>query len=154
MYSYVGNWTVKYQFITRPIYYFEELLKNCFCVSQTYRISTARKEKAGSRLVFRQIEPNCPLSYSTVPVLQLRDARAGLPIAVYARVQCRDPKQGRKRFNSMVKTIHSSYLPAIYLWSQSPQRLWNYGIPKHHIQYNTLPKHHIQYNTVNTLPKG
>ena len=26
------------------------------------------------------------------------------------------PKQGRKRFNSIVKTIHFSYLPISYLW--------------------------------------
>ena len=41
--------------------------------------------------------------------------QAGSPIAVYARIQCRGPKQGRKRFNYIVKTIHFSYLPIIYL---------------------------------------
>ena len=42
--------------------------------------------------------------------------RAGSSIAVYTPVQCRDPKQGRKRFNNIVKTIHSPYLPIVYLW--------------------------------------
>ena len=74
----------------------------------------------GGRHFFHQIEPNWPLpySYSTVPVPQLRDARSAgwvTYIAVYVRVQCRDPKQGRKWINSIVKTIHSSYLPVIYL---------------------------------------
>ena len=42
-----------------------------------YRISTARKEKAGSQLVFSLIEPNWPLPYCTVyvPAAGLRDAR-------------------------------------------------------------------------------
>ena len=39
-----------------------------------------------------------------------------MPIAVYAQVQnAESPKQGRKRLNSIVKTIHYSYIPIIYL---------------------------------------
>ena len=44
--------------------------------------------------------------------------RAGSPIAVYARVQCRDPYRAW-RFNSTVKTIYSYYLPIIYLCSHA-----------------------------------
>ena len=44
-------------------------------VAWTHGISTARKEKAGSGLVFSLIEPNWPLPCSTVPVPRLRDAR-------------------------------------------------------------------------------
>ena len=42
---------------------------------KSHRISTARKVKAGSRLVFSLIEPKWPLPYCTVPVPLLRDAR-------------------------------------------------------------------------------
>ena len=41
--------------------------------------------------------------------------RVGSPIAVFARVQYPLPKQGMKRFNYIVKTIHSSYFTVIYL---------------------------------------
>ena len=43
--------------------------------------------------------------------------QAGSPIAVYMRkYNAQSQKQGRKRFNYIVKTIHFSYLPIIYLW--------------------------------------
>ena len=43
---------------------------------------------------------------------------AGSPIAVYARVQCREPKTGQEKVQLLyiAKTIHFSYLPIIYLW--------------------------------------
>ena len=44
-------------------------------ICYSHRISTARKEMAGCRLVFSLIESNWPLPYSTVPVPLLRDAR-------------------------------------------------------------------------------
>ena len=85
-----------------------------------HRISKAIKVKGGGRRrhFFHQIEPNWPLPYSTGQYHSwgMSGRRAGSPIAVFARVQCLDPKQGRKRFNSIVKTIHASYLLTIYLW--------------------------------------
>ena len=44
-------------------------------VSNTHRISAARKEKGWGLHFFHQIEPNWPLPYSTVPVPRLRKAR-------------------------------------------------------------------------------
>ena len=58
-----------------------------------HRISIARKEKAGSRLVFS--------------LIGLRDARRKY-------IQCREPKTGSKRFNSIVKTINIVNLGTIY----------------------------------------
>ena len=49
--------------------------------------------------------------------------QAGSPIAVYVGVHnAKSPKQGRKRFNSIVKTIHFSYLPIIYLWGKGREK--------------------------------
>ena len=45
----------------------------------------------------------------TGPVPQLRDARPA------GWVQCQEPNTGQEKFNSIVKTIHFSYLPIIYL---------------------------------------
>ena len=42
-------------------------------------------------------------------------------IAVFARVQCREPKTGQKKFNSIVKTIGIDYLVIIYLCCKSTQ---------------------------------
>ena len=88
-----------------------------------HRISTARKEKGWGPHLFHQIEPNWPLPYSTVPVPRLREARpAGLVtywgICIMHEYNAEIPKQGRKRFDSSVKTIHFSYLPIIYLCYQ------------------------------------
>ena len=74
--------------------------------ARNHRISTARMEMAGSRLVFSLIEPNWPLPYSTVPVLGLRDARP----AYMRKYNAESPKQGSKRFNCIVKTIHVANL--------------------------------------------
>ena len=66
-----------------------------------HRISTARKEKAGSRLVFSLIEPNWPLQYvqyyAKYKGWGMTDQRAGLPIAVDAQVQCQEPKTGQQK---------------------------------------------------------
>ena len=40
--------------------------------------------------------------------------QAGSLFAVYAQVQCQEPK--RKRFNSIVKTINFSYLPFLFIY--------------------------------------
>ena len=90
-----------------------------------WRNNTARSEMAGSQLVFTQIEPNWPLRYSTMPVPRWRDAGWVTYIAVqYMRVQSREPAiQGSKRFHSIVKTIHLSYLPINYLWF-CPSKIW------------------------------
>ena len=59
-----------------------------------HRESTTRELKGRGRHFFTQIDPNWPLPYSAVPVPLLGDTRpAGwAPFAVYAQVQCREPK--------------------------------------------------------------
>ena len=42
--------------------------------------------------------------------------RAGSPIAEYAQVQCREPKTGQERFNSIVKTIGFEPLTVLLLF--------------------------------------
>ena len=81
-----------------------------------WRVGTAREEKGWGQCFFRQIEPNGPLPYSTVPAPRLRDAsqRAGSPIAVYARVQCRDPKTGQEKVQFYCK-YDSLFLSSYYL---------------------------------------
>ena len=91
-----------------------------------HRIITARKEKGWRRHFFHQIETNWPLPYSTMacmPVPRLREARpAGLVtywlLQHMHKYNAKSPKQDRKRFNSIVKTIHIFYLPIIYLCLQ------------------------------------
>ena len=74
-----------------------------------HRITKARKEKGWGRLFFPQVEPARPAGWVT--------------LQQYMREYNTDsPKQGRKRFNSIVKTIHFSYLPIIYLWSENKDR--------------------------------
>ena len=73
----------------------------------------------GSWLVFSIIEPNWTLPDSTVPVPGLRDAKAGRlgHLLQYMRkYKAESPKQGSKRFNSIVKTINIGDLGIIYLW--------------------------------------
>ena len=85
-----------------------------------WRVGTAREEKGWEKCFFRQIEPNGPLPYSNVPAPRLRDARPAGWVTYYStymrEYNAETPKQGRKRFNSIAKTIHFSYLPIIYLW--------------------------------------
>ena len=61
--------------IKHIIFSFETRNFLLYLVRYKHRISTAKKEKAGSRLAFSLIEPNWPLPYLTVPVARLRDAR-------------------------------------------------------------------------------
>ena len=80
-----------------------------------HRISTARKEKAGSRFVFSLIEPYWPLPYST----RVEWCQAGgldHLLQYIRKYNAESPKQGSKRFNSAVKTINIANLGIIYLW--------------------------------------
>ena len=92
--------------------------------SWAHRESTAREERGWGLHFFRQIEPNWPLPYSTVPVPWLRDSRrAGWVTYCSTYMREYNPRagQGRKGFNSFVKTIYFSYLPIIYLWLSCTQ---------------------------------
>ena len=42
--------------------------------------------------------------------------RLGHLLQYMREYKAKSPKQGRKRFNSIVKTVLISYLPIIYLW--------------------------------------
>ena len=69
----------------------------------------------------------CPNSTKSLRLLLYTQYRAGTTVEgcqagglghllQYRReYNSKSPKQGRKRFNSIVKTIHFSYLPIIYL---------------------------------------
>ena len=90
---------------------------------KSHRISTARKVKAGSRLVFSLIEPKWPLPYCTVPVplLSVEGCRAiglGHLLQYMREYNAERPKQGSKRFNCIVKTINIADLGIIYLWKK------------------------------------
>ena len=89
-----------------------------------HRISTSRKEKAGSRLVFSLIEPNWPLPYSTLPVPGLRDARpAGwVTYCIICASTMEEPKTEQQRFKYIVKTSNISDLGIIYLWTRVKTR--------------------------------
>ena len=52
----------------------------------------------------RKIEPNWLLPYSPCQYDSwgMPGGRAGSPFSVYVRVQCREPKTGQKRFNSIL----------------------------------------------------
>ena len=71
-----------------------------YFITLRHRISTARKEKDWGRHFFHQIEPNWPLPY-TVPCQYhgwgMPGLLAGSPIAVYAEVQCPEPKTGQEK---------------------------------------------------------
>ena len=104
-------------------------ITRCACIlvsgggdqSLRHRISTARKEKAGSRLVFSLIEPNWPLPYITVRVPGLRDAWPAYRVTYCStrplrKYNAESPKQGSKSFNSIVKTINIADMCIIHLW--------------------------------------
>ena len=74
--------------------------------------------KGGERHFFHKTDP---CRTDTVPVPRLRDARPAGRVtycSICASTMPR-PIQGRKRFNSTVKTIYSYYLPIIYLCSHA-----------------------------------
>ena len=74
--------------------------------------------KGGERHFFHKTDP---CRTDTVPVPWLRDARPAGRVtycSICASTMPR-PIQGRKRFNSTVKTIYSYYLPIIYLCSHA-----------------------------------
>ena len=94
------------------------IIEHTVSVCTSHRVSTAREEKrVGGQRFFCQIEPNWPLPHSTVPVPQLREAMPAGWVTYCSICASTMPRaQGRKRFNCIVKTIHFSYLPIIYLW--------------------------------------
>ena len=99
--------------------------KNRICfidMSMPYcRISTARKVKGWGRHFFHQIEPNWPLPYSTMPVPQLRDAKAGGlgHLLQYFR-EYNAKTQNRAGKGSILMWRRFTL---IYLWSMHGQRL-------------------------------
>ena len=80
-----------------------------------HRISIQQEGKRGGRgLFFLQIEPNWPLSY-------LRDAEPAdwvicFSICTLYKYIDESPKQGSRRFNSIVKTTYMADLGIVYLW--------------------------------------
>ena len=72
---------------------------------------------AGSQRFFTQIEPNWPLPYS-IPCQYhgwgMPGRRAGSPIAVYARAQCREPNRGQQKVHLYCED-DSLFLSSYYL---------------------------------------
>ena len=99
---------------------------NYLGVSAYRRASTAREEKGWGQRFFRQIEPNWPLPYSTMPIPRFRNARPTGWVtycSICTSTMPRAQKKNRKRFNYITKTIHFSYLPIIYLCCISKQHV-------------------------------
>ena len=84
--------------------------------------TVARLEKAGSRLVFSQIDPNWPLPYITVPVPLLRDARpAGWVNCFSIRESTMPSAQNRAGKGSILKEdkmlCRSGYIIYLCMWA-------------------------------------
>ena len=77
------------------------------------------RKREGGWCFFTQIEPNWPLPYRrTVPCQYngwgMPCWRAGSPIAVYAREQCREPKTGQKKVQFYCKDDATYIYTPIY----------------------------------------
>ena len=100
------------------------------------RESTTREVKGRGRHFFTQIEPNWRRAGTTVGGCQA----GGLgPLLQYmCEYNAGSQKQGRKRFNSIVKTISFSYLPIIYLWPIYKDFRFRHG--QSHLAKTTIQK--------------
>ena len=100
-------------------YIVPNVLKSWQQVAWIHGESTTRELKGRWRHFFTQIEPYWPLPYSAMPVplLAVGGCQAGglgHLLQYMRKYNAQSPKQGRKRFNSIVKTINISYFPIIY----------------------------------------
>ena len=103
-----------------------------------HRIITARKKKSWRQHFFHQIEPNWPLPYSSVPVPLFKGSqtqRAGSPIAVYAQVQCQEPKTGQQKVQFYCEDDllfwSSYYLSMLWAYSTYVVQSWSSFSNKH-----------------------
>ena len=135
-------------FYLLPIFINLSVLENVYqkSIYQQHRISTARKERDWGRHFFHQIELTTAVEYRASTTDEgSHGRRAGSPIAVHicGSTQCWEPKTGQEKVQSIVKTIHISYLPIIYLcsvgtscWAKHEAK----SIAKLDLQYSTIIK--------------
>ena len=83
------------------------------------RVCTSRGEIGGGPLFFHVklnlIDP-CRTVRASTRVEGCQAGGLGHQFQYMREYNAESPKQGRKRFNFIVKTINSSHLPLIYLW--------------------------------------
>ena len=126
--------------------YYLSVLENVYqkSIYQQHRIS--RKEKDWGLHFFHQIELTTAVEYrasTTDEGSHGRRARSPIAVHICGSTQCREPKTGQEKVQSIVKTIHISYLPIIYLcsvgtscWAKHEAK----SIAKLDLQYSTIIK--------------
>ena len=106
-------------------------------------IEKVQQERKGVGGYASSIKLNWPLPYRTGPVTRLRDTRpAGW--VTYCSIHmleynAESPKQGRKGFNSIVKTIYFYYLP-IFIYASPPPFPFPSPPPHLIVLYGTVGK--------------